>query len=63
MMLERRTRQPGLFDVPVLPPKLPALERAKALALLGTLLTEAIAARIENVMEQSLEVGDDADHS
>ena len=62
-MMEMRTRQSGLFDVPVLPPELPALQRAKVLALLRTLLTEAIAARIEDVMVQSLEVSDDADHS
>jgi hypothetical protein len=61
-MMERRTRQPGLFDAPVLPMKLPALQRAKALALLGALLTEAVAVRTEDALVQSREVGDDADH-
>ena len=60
-MMERRTRQPGLFDAPVLPMKLPALQRAKALAFLGALLTEAVAVRIEDAMVQSQEAGDDAD--
>jgi hypothetical protein len=49
-MMERRTRQPGLFDTPVLPMKLPALQRAKALVLLGALVTEAVAVRIEDAM-------------
>ena len=61
-MMERRTRQPGLFDAPVLRMELPALQRAKALALLGALLTEAVAVGIEDAMVQSQEVSDDADH-
>jgi hypothetical protein len=51
-----------LFDAPVLPMKLLALQRAKALALLGVLLTEAVAVRIEDAMVQSRDVGGDADH-
>ena len=61
-MMESRTRQPGLFDAPVLRMELPALQRAKALALLGALLTEAVAVGIEDAMGQSQEVSDDADH-
>ena len=61
-MMERRARQPGLFDAPVRPMELLALQRAKALALLGTLLMEAAAVRIEDAMVLSREAGDDADH-
>jgi hypothetical protein len=62
MMVERRTRQPGLVDAPALPLELLAMERMKALVLLRALLTEAVTVRIEEAMAQSQEVADDADH-
>jgi hypothetical protein len=61
-MVERRTRQPGLFDAPALPMELPAPQRTKALVLLRALLTEAVTVRIEDAMAKSQEVADDADH-
>jgi hypothetical protein len=61
-MKQPRTGRPSLFDLPALPIELPALQRAKALALLGTLLKEAIAARIEEVVVPSQEAVDDQDH-
>lgn len=61
-MKERRIRQPGLFD-PALPQvEVPMPRRVETLALLGTLLAEAIAVHGEAMVIQPREVGDEQDH-
>jgi len=59
---ERRTRQPGLFDPAISQVELPMPRRAETLALLGTLLAEAIAVHGEAMVIQPREVCDDQDH-
>lgn len=60
-MKERRIRQPELFDLAIPPVELPMTRRVETLALLRTLLTEAIAAQGEAAVIQSREVGNDSD--
>lgn len=62
MMIESRPRQPDLFDDRSPALELPALQRTATLALLGALLTEAVAVGLEKPVVESGEVGDDADH-
>ena len=54
--------QPGLFDVPTMPVCLTTVQQSKALMLLGTLLTEALADRIGRAVIQSQEADDDENH-
>jgi hypothetical protein len=60
-MKERRIRQPGLFDPAIPPVELLVTRRVETLALLGILLTEAIAARDEAAVIQPTEVGNEPD--
>jgi hypothetical protein len=60
-MKERRTTQPGLFDVARPPNAWPDAQRGKALALVQALLIEAIAIRIANAAAQCQEAGGDQD--
>lgn len=62
-MKRSRLEQLGLFDVPVLPVGLSAIQQTKALTLLGTLLTEALAGEtVVNAVVQPGEADDDEDH-
>jgi hypothetical protein len=62
-MKRSRLEQPGLFDVPVLPVGLSALQQTKALTLLGTLLAEALTGETAvSAVIQSQEADDDEDH-
>jgi hypothetical protein len=64
MAVTKRSRleQRGLFDVLMRPVGLTGLQHSKALVLLGTLLTEALAGRIDDAVIPSQEAGDDEDH-
>lgn len=57
-----RLAQPGLFDPPARRVELTALQQTKAATLLGTLLMEALAGRIDAAVIQLQEAGDDEDH-
>lgn len=58
-----RARQTNLFEKPVQVAALPEPQRQKALLLLGSLLTEALAVQSEQEdIEQSQEGGDDKDY-
>ena len=61
-MKERRIRQPGLFDPAIPQVEVPMPRRVETLALLGILLTEAIAVQGEATVIQPREVGNDQDH-
>jgi hypothetical protein len=62
-MKKRRISQPGLFDLASPSIELTAQRRAETLALLGTLLIEAIALRSEAAaVAKSWEAGDEQDH-
>jgi hypothetical protein len=64
MMVMKRARvgQLRLFDVPALPIGLTALQQAKAMVLLATLLKEALGGRIDTAVIRLQEAGDDEDH-
>ena len=62
MVKRSRLEQPRLFDVLMIPVGLTGLQHSKALVLLGTLLTEALAGGIDSAVIQSQEAGDDEDH-
>jgi hypothetical protein len=62
MVKRPRPAQPGLFDVPVLQRAVTALQAANALELLGILLTEALADRVDGAAAKPQEVGDDESH-
>ena len=51
-----------MFDASMMPVCLTALQHRKALILLGTLLTEALAERIGCAVIQSQEADNDEDH-
>jgi hypothetical protein len=61
-MKERRIRQPGLFDPALLQVELPMPRRVETLALLGTLLAEAIAVHGDAMVIQPREVSNEQDH-
>jgi hypothetical protein len=61
-MKERRTTQPGLFDLTKPSNPWPDVQRKKALALLQSLLIEATAMRIDDAAAQCQEAGHDQDH-
>ena len=61
----RRKRQANLFEELPRVPELPTLRDGKALTLLGSLLTEALARMDEEKIEETnqiREVGDDKNH-
>ena len=62
VMKRLKPGQPGLFDVPMRPFCLTALQHSKVLILLETLLTEALAERIGCGMIHSQEAVDDEGH-
>jgi hypothetical protein len=65
VMGTRRKRQANLFEELPRVPELPILRRGKALTLLGSLLTEALARTDEEKKEgtnQIREVGNDENH-
>ena len=61
-MKKRRIRQLGLFDLASPSIELTAQRRVETLALLGTLLIEAIAVRSEAAAAKTREAGDEQDH-
>ena len=61
-MKEPRTRQPGLFEAAIPPVELPMTRRVETLALLGSLLTEAIAAHGAVTVLQPREASSDQDY-
>jgi len=62
-MREWRSRQSDLFKTTTVPIELSELQRGKALELLKALLTEAIAANVEDgAVQEQREVGNDQDH-
>jgi hypothetical protein len=62
MIKRLKLAQPGLFDAPMMPVCLTAVQQRRALILLETLLTEALAERIGCAVIESQEADDDEDH-